>query len=136
MQGPAPCMAFFFCPATPVRVGVAMTTFAETMLAKYETLLQTSAGLDTVSVDGQSVRYADVEAKYRYWKREVAREKHERPQGAFRGIPAAHAFPAFPVASHPIGRTSDLPRRPRSRASPDDAMNFTFTGLPPVRAPQ
>ena len=41
-----------------------MATFAETMLAKYETLLQTSAGLDTVSVDGQSVRYTDVEAKY------------------------------------------------------------------------
>jgi hypothetical protein len=52
-----------------------MATFAETMLSKYETLLQTSAGLDTVSVDGQSVRYADVEAKYRYWKR-------ERPQAA------------------------------------------------------
>jgi hypothetical protein len=51
-----------------------MATFAETMLAKYETLLQTATGLDTVSVDGQSVRYADVEAKYRYWKREVARE--------------------------------------------------------------
>jgi len=51
-----------------------MATFAETMLAKYETLLQTSAGLDSVMVDGQSVRYVDVEAKYRYWKREVARE--------------------------------------------------------------
>ncbi len=59
-----------------------MATFAEQMLAKYETLLQTSAGLDTVSVDGQSVRYIDVEAKYRYWKREVAREKGERPQAA------------------------------------------------------
>lgn len=42
-----------------------MATFAETMLAKYETLLQTSAGLDSVMVDGQSVRYTDVEAKYR-----------------------------------------------------------------------
>ena len=51
-----------------------MATFAETMLAKYETLLQTSAGLDSVMVDGQSVRYVDVEAKYGYWKREVARE--------------------------------------------------------------
>jgi len=59
-----------------------MATFAETMLAKYETLLQTAAGLDTVSVDGQSVRYVDVEAKYRWWKREVAREKGERPQAA------------------------------------------------------
>jgi len=59
-----------------------MATFAETMLAKYETLLQTNAGLDSVMVDGQSVRYADVEAKYRYWKRAVAREKGTRPQAA------------------------------------------------------
>jgi len=59
-----------------------MATFAETMLAKYETFLQTSAGLDSVMVDGQSVRYADIEAKYRYWKREVAREKGQRPQAA------------------------------------------------------
>ena len=29
-----------------------------------------------------SVRYTDVEAKYRYWKREVAREKGTRPQAA------------------------------------------------------
>jgi len=59
-----------------------MATFADTMLAKYETLLQTAAGLDSVMVDGQSVRYVDVEAKYRYWKREVAREKGQRPQAA------------------------------------------------------
>ena len=66
----------------PVRHGETMATFADTMLAKYETLLQTSAGLDTVSVDGQSVRYTDVEAKYRYWKREVARQAGTRPQAA------------------------------------------------------
>jgi len=59
-----------------------MATSAETQVARYEALLATSAGLDTVSVDGQSVRYADVEAKYRYWKREVAREKGTRPQAA------------------------------------------------------
>jgi hypothetical protein len=39
----------------PVRQGATMATFAEQMVTKYETLLQTSAGLDTVSVDGQSV---------------------------------------------------------------------------------
>ena len=33
-----------------------MATFVETMLAKYETLLQTATGLDSISVDGQSVR--------------------------------------------------------------------------------
>ncbi len=59
-----------------------MATFAETMLAKYETLLQTATGLDSVMVDGQSVRYSDVEAKYRYWKREVEREQGRRPQAA------------------------------------------------------
>jgi hypothetical protein len=41
-----------------------MATFAETMLAKYETLLQASAGLDTVSVDGQSVRYTSPTGYY------------------------------------------------------------------------
>ena len=59
-----------------------MATFAETMLVKYETLLQASTGLDTISVDGQSVRYTDVEAKYRYWKRHVEREQGRRPQAA------------------------------------------------------
>ena len=59
-----------------------MATFAETMLAKYETLLQAATGLDTVSVDGQSVRYTDVEARYRYWKRQVGREQGRRPQAA------------------------------------------------------
>jgi len=59
-----------------------MATYAEQMVAKFEALLQTASGLDTVSVDGQSVRYTDVEAKYRYWKREVAREKNQRPQAA------------------------------------------------------
>ena len=51
-----------------------MATFAET-------LLQTSAGLDTVSVDGQSVRYVNLEAKYRYWKREVARKSSSGGKG-------------------------------------------------------
>ena len=59
-----------------------MATFAETQVVKCETLLQTSAGLDTVSVDGQSVRYVDVEAKYRYWQREVGRQAGQRPQAA------------------------------------------------------
>jgi hypothetical protein len=50
-----------------------MATFAGTTLAKYEALLQTSAGLQTASVDGPSVRHADGEAKWRDGKREVAR---------------------------------------------------------------
>jgi hypothetical protein len=35
------------------------------MAAKYGALLATSMCLDSISVDGQSVRYADAEAKYR-----------------------------------------------------------------------
>jgi len=42
----------------------AMATFAETMLSKYETLLQTSAGLDSITVDGQSVRHTSPTGYY------------------------------------------------------------------------
>jgi len=42
-----------------------MAMFAERMLAKYEALLQTSAGLDSVMVDGQSVCYVDAERSAR-----------------------------------------------------------------------
>ena len=59
-----------------------MATFAEQMVAKYEALLASAVGLDSITVDGQSVRYADVEAKYRYWKREVEREQGRRPAAA------------------------------------------------------
>ena len=59
-----------------------MTTSAEEQVARYEALLATSAGLDTVSVDGQSVRYVDLEAKCRRLKREVARQAGTRPQAA------------------------------------------------------
>jgi len=59
-----------------------MTTSAETQVARYEALLATSAGLDSVMVDGQSVRYVDLEAKCRRLKREVARQAGTRPQAA------------------------------------------------------
>jgi len=48
-------------------------------------------------VDGKSVLYVDVEAKYRYWKREVVREKGTRPQAAsinLGGCPAGLRSPA------------------------------------------
>jgi len=66
----------------PARFGAAMTTSAETQVARYEALLATSAGLDSVMVDGQSVRYVDLEAKCRRLKREVARQAGTRPQAA------------------------------------------------------
>lgn len=49
-------------------------TFAEEMVAKLETLLLASAGLTSVNVDGQMIAFADLEAKYKYWKSVVARE--------------------------------------------------------------
>ncbi|HUX03275.1 MAG TPA: hypothetical protein VMY35_20115 [Phycisphaerae bacterium] len=56
-----------------------MASFAETMLHKYETLLESSAGLDVVNIDGQSVSFADLEAKRKHWQREVARETGAKP---------------------------------------------------------
>jgi len=41
-----------------------MATFAETMLAKYKRLLQTSAGLDSMMADGPSVRYTSPTGSY------------------------------------------------------------------------
>lgn len=56
-----------------------MASFAEQMVAKYETLLVKSAGLRSVTVDGTAITYADVEAQYRYWQGIVARQQGTRP---------------------------------------------------------
>ena len=61
---------------------MAEPTFAETMLAKYETLLQQNVGVSMVTVDGTQVRYADIEAAYMKWKRTVEREQGRRPTHA------------------------------------------------------
>jgi len=94
-----------------------MATFAETMLSKYETLLQTATGLDSVTVDGQSVRYADVEAKYRYWKREVARE------------------PVSPFRMDPLGRFGSRSPETRNRLSAAHSalctLHFALSLRPP-----
>ena len=58
---------------------MAEPSFAETMLAKYETLLQRNVGVTSVTVDGTVVGYADIEAAYMKWKRAVAREQGRRP---------------------------------------------------------
>jgi hypothetical protein len=55
-------------------------TFAEQMVAKYETLLLQSAGLQSISVDGQSMSVADLESKWQYWKNQVARENGTKPR--------------------------------------------------------
>jgi hypothetical protein len=53
-------------------------TFAERMVTKLETLLEQSAGLASVNVDGEAVTFADLEARYDYWKGRVALENGAR----------------------------------------------------------
>ena len=57
-------------------------TFAEQMLEKYEELLLANAGLKQVSVDGQTVSYAELERRYEFWRRRVAVERGSRPRSA------------------------------------------------------
>lgn len=59
-----------------------MPSFAEQMVTKLETLLLASAGLKSVSVDGEAVSYADLESRYDYWKSRVSRESGDRPLSA------------------------------------------------------
>ena len=46
-------------------------TFARQMVAKFQQLLLENAGALEVNVDGQDVKYADLEAKYSYWQRKL-----------------------------------------------------------------
>jgi len=59
-----------------------MATFAEEMVEKYRTLLADSAGLKTVTVDGQSVTYGELEERLRYWESRVGSESGRRPRAA------------------------------------------------------
>lgn len=53
--------------------------FAEKMVAKYRDLLLQGAGLKSISIDGQSVSYADLEAAYDHWTKKLARLNGSRP---------------------------------------------------------
>ncbi len=57
-------------------------SFAAQMVAKYEALLLANAGMTSVNVDGGQVAYADLEAKYSFWKSKLARENGSRPRAA------------------------------------------------------
>ena len=52
-----------------------MPTHAQQMVAKLEQMLLENAGLTEVDVDGQKVSYADLEAKWQFWKGQVAKDK-------------------------------------------------------------
>ena len=56
-----------------------MATFAEQMVERLEGLMVKAAGLDSITIDGQAVRYTDLEEKHRYWKAQVARESGAKP---------------------------------------------------------
>lgn len=57
-------------------------TYAETMVSKYETLLTRHAGQQSVSVDGQTLSLADLEAKYDFWLRRYQVLAGTRPRVA------------------------------------------------------
>ncbi|KKM67769.1 hypothetical protein LCGC14_1467770 [marine sediment metagenome] len=50
-----------------------MATFAQQMVEKYRTLLADSAGLKSVTADGQSVTYGELEERLRCWESRATR---------------------------------------------------------------
>lgn len=52
------------------------------MVAKYEQLLLENAGAHSVTVDGQSVTFTDLEERYEKWQRKLAAEQGTRPRVA------------------------------------------------------
>lgn len=56
-----------------------MPSFAELQVARLQTLLAQSTGVDSVTVDGQSVKYTDLLNQYDYWTAKVAQESGTRP---------------------------------------------------------
>jgi len=64
-------------------------THAERMADKYADLLEKIGGLDRITVDGQTYTYADLEAKYQFWARKVARQKGTRPAVATHNLGSA-----------------------------------------------
>ena len=53
-------------------------TFAEEMVTRLEALMRDAAGLQSVTIDGHMVTYADLVAQYEFWKRKVATESGKR----------------------------------------------------------
>jgi len=55
-------------------------SFATDMVTKYEGLLATHAGMKSVSVDGQSVTYDELEKQYEFWVKKAGAEAGTRPR--------------------------------------------------------
>ncbi|MDE2100064.1 MAG: hypothetical protein KGL39_22610 [Patescibacteria group bacterium] len=56
-----------------------MPSFAAAQVARLETLLSQCVGVQSITVDGQTVTYADLLAQYQFWKRRAAVENGTRP---------------------------------------------------------
>ena len=56
-----------------------MSSLAEQMVEKLAEALVANAGATTVTIDGQTVAFADLEAKYDHWKARLARERGKAP---------------------------------------------------------
>jgi hypothetical protein len=50
------------------------------MVTKLEAVLLANVGLKSVEFDGTKVAYADLEAKYDYWKARLAAEQGMKPR--------------------------------------------------------
>lgn len=57
-----------------------MASFAEQQVERLETLLVSNVGVQSISVDGQSVQYADLLEQYDFWKAKAARDTGKRPR--------------------------------------------------------
>lgn len=56
-----------------------MSSFADEMVTKLETLLRENVGVASVTIDGRAVSYASLTEQYDYWKNRAARESGRRP---------------------------------------------------------
>jgi hypothetical protein len=63
----------------PTNDAISDLVFARQMVAKYRDMLAKSAGLKSITIDGQMVTYAEIEANYRKWQKSVARLSGSRP---------------------------------------------------------
>jgi len=55
------------------------TSHAEQMVTKLESLMLLSAGMRSVTVDGQTVQVSDLKSDWEYWQDKVAQEDGTNP---------------------------------------------------------
>jgi len=105
-----------------------MATFAETMVAKYEALLAASAGLDTISVDGQPVTATAVP-----WSDWCGKRTWKRSTGT--GSARSPREPVSPFRMDPLGRFGSNSPETRNRLSAVHSALCTLHFAPSLRPP-